>query len=357
VEQLAGLSPYSLIEEQHMARLSRIGITVGDPAGIGPEIVVKALSDPEVHRAARPLVIGDPAALSAWVEKTPGLTMREVRKIERCGEDPGVLHVLPVSGLDPSQVRPGVPTPQGGRSMVEAVNRAVELALEGTLDAVVTGPVNKALMRSSGCAFDGHTPLLAHLTGVRDVVMMLAAKSLRVALVTIHCPLREVPALLTLEAVDRTIALTDRGLRCDFGMPLPRLAVAGLNPHAGEEGLFGREEEEVIAPAVERAVSRGIDAQGPLPPDTVFYRAAAGAFDAVICMYHDQGLIPFKLLHFRDGVNVTLGLPIVRTSVDHGTAYDIAGKGDADPSSLKEAVKTAALMAANRRAAQGAAES
>jgi len=335
-----------------VSHLPRIAITMGDPAGIGPEIIVKALSDAEVYLAARPMVIGDPAVIRAWINKVPDLQIRETLKTAHAGERSGVVDVLPVSKLEPEHIRPGVPTVEGGKAMVAAITRAVDLALKGDMDAVVTGPVSKALMRRAGCAFDGHTPLLAHLTGTGDVVMMLAGERLRVALVTVHRPLREVPGLLTQQAVYRTVVLANQGLNDDFGIEAPRLAVAALNPHAGEEGLYGTEEETVIGPAVKLAQASGINAKGPLPADTVFYRAASGAFDGVICMYHDQGLIPLKLLHFTDGVNITLGLPIVRTSVDHGTAYDIAGKDEAAPSSLKAAIRTAALIAANRHAAR-----
>lgn len=335
-----------------MPFVPRIGITMGDPAGIGPEIIVRALSDPDMYCCARPLVLGDPAALTMALPWSGGPTLREVDDPADAGEAPSVLDVLPVSRLDPDLLQPGRPTVEGGRSMVEAVRLAVDLTLQGDLDGVVTAPISKRLLQQAGVAFEGHTQLLAHLTGARDVVMMLAGERLRVTLVTIHRPLREVPDLLTEEAVLRTIDLTHRGLRLDFGLDAPRLAVAGLNPHAGEDGLFGDEEQRIIGPAVERARDAGMDVRGPLPADTVFFKAVSGAFDAVVCMYHDQGLIPLKLLHFTDGVNVTLGLPIVRTSVDHGTAYDIAGRGAADASSLKAALRTAAFMVTNRRAAR-----
>jgi 4-hydroxythreonine-4-phosphate dehydrogenase len=337
-----------------MSHLPVIGITMGDPAGIGPEIVVKALSNPALRAMARLLVLGDPGAIGAIVEAHPDLTLREIGETNGAGERPAVVDVLPTSRLNPARLRPGAPTLEGGEAMVAAIVRAVQLALEGELDGLVTAPISKALMQRAGHAYEGHTQLLAHLTGAREVVMMLAGERLRVTLVTIHCSLREVPRLLTEEAVLRTLEITHRGLRSDFGIQSPRLAVAALNPHAGEEGLFGDEEERIILPAVRGARFRGIDADGPIPADTVFVKAASGAFDAVVCMYHDQGLIPLKLLHFSDGVNVTLGLPIVRTSVDHGTAYDIAGTGTADPSSLEAAVRTATFMAANRRAARPA---
>jgi len=333
-----------------MNPLPRIGITMGDPAGIGPEIAVKALEDPALFEIVRPVVLGDPGALERQVKVDSGASVRDVNAMDEAGLEPGVADVLAVSHMDPDRYRPGRPTLEGGQSMMSAIIRAVELALQGELDAVVTGPISKVLMQQAGYAFEGHTQLLAHLTGTEEVVMMLAGDRLRVTLVTIHCALRDVPGLLSQEAVLRTLTLTDRGLRFDFGIESPRLAVAALNPHAGEGGLFGDEEERIIAPAVHLARSRGIDAAGPLPADTLFHKAASGSFDAVVCMYHDQGLIPLKLLHFSDGVNVTLGLPIVRTSVDHGTAYDIAGKGIADPSSLKAAIRVAALMVGNRKA-------
>ncbi len=334
-----------------MKRLPQIGITMGDPAGIGPEIAVKCLADPEIHEAARLVVLGDPTALSVHAEQV-GVALRVIRRMDEARHRPGVLDVLAVSRLDPDQVQPGKATLEGGKAMAAAITRAVELALQGDLDAVVTGPISKVLLQQAGHAFEGHTQFLAHLTGSTEVVMMLAGAKLRVTLVTIHCALRDVPRLLTEDSILRTLILTDQGLRTDFAITAPRLAVAALNPHAGEEGLFGDEETRIIEPAIRRARAEGLRVSGPLPADTVFVKAASGGFDAVICMYHDQGLIPLKLLHFSDGVNVTLGLPIIRTSVDHGTAYDIAGKGIADPSSLRAAILTAALMAENRNSMQ-----
>jgi 4-hydroxythreonine-4-phosphate dehydrogenase len=216
---------------------------------------------------------------------------------------------------------------------------------------MVTCPISKVLMHSAGYQYDGHTQLIAHLTQTDSYVMMLAGNKLRVSLVTIHCALKDVPHILSTDIIFNTIAITSKALRQDFGFKKPRLAVAALNPHAGESGLFGSEENDLILPAVRKALKAGLNVSGPFAPDTVFVRAASGEFDAVISMYHDQGLIPLKLLHFSDAVNVTLGLPIIRTSVDHGTAYDIAGKGKADASSLKAAIKLAAVMAVNRKKA------
>ena len=215
---------------------------------------------------------------------------------------------------------------------------------------MVTCPISKALMHRAGHLYDGHTQLISHLTDSPEYVMMLAGERLRVSLATIHCALKDVPSILSEEMVYRTIVITARALVEDFGLENPNLAVAALNPHGGEEGLFGTEDEEIVRPSVKRARGEGFHVVGPFPSDTLFYKAASGQFDAVVAMYHDQGLIPLKLLHFSDAVNVTLGLPIIRTSVDHGTAYDIAGKGQADESSLKAAIKMAAMMVRNRAA-------
>ena len=213
---------------------------------------------------------------------------------------------------------------------------------------MVTCPISKSLMNEAGHLFKGHTQLISHLTDTDDYVMMLAGDRLRVTLVTTHCALKDVPACLDEDKIYKAIAITSNSLQEDFRLKAPRIAVTALNPHGGESGLFGSEEEEIIGPAVERAQSDGYNVTGPLPADSLYFKAASGHFDAVVNMYHDQGLIPLKLLHFSDAVNVTLGLPIIRTSVDHGTAYDIAGKGDADPSSLKAAIRTAVEMAENR---------
>jgi 4-hydroxythreonine-4-phosphate dehydrogenase len=232
--------------------------------------------------------------------------------------------------------------------------KAVELAGSGEVSAMVTGPISKELMNQAGYEFQGHTELIAYLTKTEDYVMMLAGDKLRVALVTVHCPLREVSERINKGLIGKTIAVTCCALKNDFGISNPQVAVAALNPHAGESGLFGSEDMEIIQPAVVEARKSGYFVEGPLPADTVFYHAVKGRFDAVVSMYHDQGLIPLKLLHFSDAVNITLGLPIVRTSVDHGTAYDIAGKGTADPSSLIGAIKMAARIIKERQKAKGA---
>ncbi len=285
----------------------RIGLTVGDPAGIGPEITEQAIRDPRVTQVCTP--------------------------------------VLYDSRSEPVQV--GVADAKGGRASYQAVCRATHDALEGRLDALTTSPINKTSWNLAGLKWPGHTELLADLTGATDVAMMFYTESLRVVLATVHIPLSLVTANLTQARVERTIELAHNELPL-FGCPSPRLALAGVNPHAGEKGLIGREEVEILEPAVKSLRNRGINIEGPLPADTIFVRAVKGEFDAVVACYHDQGLIPAKLVGFGKSVNVTLGLPIVRTSVDHGTAYDIAGKGIADHSSLVEAIILAARLTSRR---------
>jgi 4-hydroxythreonine-4-phosphate dehydrogenase len=264
----------------------------------------------------------------------------------------GLVDVISVSNLKGDLCIPGRPTVPGGKAMIDYIVKAVDLNKDGRVSAMVTCPISKALMHKAGYMFDGHTELLAKLTNTKDYSMMLAGQGLRVSLATIHCALQEVPQRLNKDLIVKTIKLTYSALVNDFGIERPHVAVAGLNPHAGEAGLFGLEDKQIIQPAVEDTKNDGLLVDGPFSADTVFYRAIKGEFDAVVAMYHDQGLIPIKLLNFSDSVNITLGLPIVRTSVDHGTAYDIAGKGIADPSSLLAAIKMAAKIASRRRKSQ-----
>ena len=331
-----------------MPTLPIIAITMGDPAGVGPEIIVKALSDPALYEICRPVVFGDPGALALYLKKDDACSIREIQHPSKASGTAGQIDLIPVCRLNSDCLTPGAPRVEGGAAMVDCILAAVDMALQGEIAAMVTCPISKVLMQQAGHPYEGHTRLIADLTGTKDYVMMLAGEKLRVALVTIHCALKDVPSLVSKESILKTIFVTSKALAQDFGLKRPRIAAAGLNPHAGEEGLFGKEEGQVIEPALREAIKRGYPVQGPFPPDTVFHRAASGHFDAVIAMYHDQGLIPLKLLHFSDAVNITLGLPIIRTSVDHGTAYDIAGKGLADPSSLKAAIRTAVMMARNR---------
>ena len=290
----------------------RVGITVGDPAGIGPEIALKAAADPRVLEVCEPRLYGPDTAEA--IDAFPR----------------------------------GRVSAEAGRAAYEAIVRAVGDAREGTIDAIATAPINKEAFALAGLPWKGHTDLLAHLTGTPRVAMMFYAEALRVVLATIHVPIALVPRLLTRELMDFIIDVTAREMP-RFGYARPRLALAGLNPHAGEHGVIGAEDEAVLRPAVDAARARGVDITGPWPGDTVFARAARGEFDAVIACYHDQGLIPVKLLALGRAVNVTLGLPIIRTSVDHGTAFDIAGRGIADHSSLVEAIRLAAKLVGSRR--------
>jgi 4-hydroxythreonine-4-phosphate dehydrogenase len=283
----------------------RIAITVGDPAGIGPEIAQKTAASAVVLDACEPVLYGPPDTL---------------------------------------RFEPGVLSAGSGRAAYDAICAAVRDAQSGRVDAIATAPISKLAFARAGLPWKGHTDLLGKLTGAPRVAMMFWSEPLKVILATVHVPLADVPATLTRELLEGVIDLTAKELP-RFGMTTPRLALAGLNPHAGEEGVIGTEEQEVLRPAVEDARSRGIDIRGPFPGDTIFVRASRHEFDAVIACYHDQGLIPVKLLAFGSAVNVTLGLPIVRTSVDHGTAFDIAGKGVADPSSMIEATLLAARLA------------
>jgi len=282
----------------------RIAITVGDPSGIGPEVAAKAAADPRVLAVCEPILYEPP---------------------------------------DGTRFAPGVLSAEAGRAAHDVIVRAVSDAMEGAVHAVATAPVNKEAFRLAGLPWAGHTDLLAHLTGAPRVAMMFYSDRLMVVLATVHIALADVPAALTQERVQATIALTADAVPRFTKVP-PRIAVAGLNPHAGEHGLFGGEEDRVIAPAIAACRARGVDVSGPYPADTVFVRATRGEFDVVVACYHDQGLIPVKLLAFGQAVNVTLGLPIVRTSVDHGTAFDIAGKGVADPQSMIAAVLLAARL-------------
>jgi len=282
-----------------------IAITLGDPSGIGPEIAARAASDARVRAVCQPLLYGPEEA---------------------------------------GRFEPGRLSAETGKASFEAIARAVEDARAGKVAAIATAPISKTALALAGLAWRGHTDMLAGLTGARQVAMMFHSEKLRVVLATVHVPLADVPRLVTRELLVDIVALAARELP-RFGVAAPRLALAGLNPHAGEDGLLGSEERDTLAPAVEASRAAGIDIVGPLPADTVFVRAVRGEFDAVIACYHDQGLIPVKLVAFGQAVNVTLGLPIIRTSVDHGTAFDIAGKGIADPASMIEAVLLAARLA------------
>lgn len=304
-----------------------LAITIGDPAGIGCEIVLKSLSQLLPSEVFDAFLVGDSPVIES-ASKLTGLNLSKgVRLIET-----GVIKDHNFKKAEASAT--------GGEASASYIKKAVEMALSGDIDAIVTAPISKESLKMAGLKWPGHTEMLAELTDTKEYAMMLCGDKLRVMLVTIHEPLRKVPELLTVDKVLTTIGLAQRACRM-FDIADPKIAVAGLNPHAGEAGLFGKEEIDFIIPAIKQAKKSGLNVTGPYPADTLFYKAYRGDFDIVICMYHDQCLIPLKMVAFERGVNVTVGLPFVRTSPDHGTAYDIAWKGVADPSSMIEAIKLA----------------
>lgn len=329
-----------------------IGITMGCPASIGPEIILKYFSHEPSSTNISPVVLGDVTVLKKCADS---LGYDSIHIIPWTVGDPlpekkvNHIPVLPLSNLQATDIEWGKPNLTTAKAMAHYIVEGVKLTQEGILDGITTCPISKYSLNQAGFSFPGHTEMLAELTGSQNYAMMMAGDRLRVTLVTIHCPLASVPGALTQNIIIKLIETTHQALSVDFGIVTPKIAVAALNPHAGENLLFGDEEHTTIQPAIAKCQDNGIVVEGPFPPDTVFFKAAQGDYDAVVCMYHDQGLIPFKLLHFDDGVNVTLGLPIVRTSVDHGTAYDIAGSGVADPSSLNHAIELAGTISTNRK--------
>ena len=332
--------------------MSIIGITMGCPASIGPEIILKYFSTSPLTGNLTPVVLGDITVLEKCA-KVLGYNDIVILPWSATAKLPerkrNVIPVLALSNLKDAEIEWGTPNLTTGKAMARYITEGVKLAQDGIIDAITTCPISKYSLNLAGYSFPGHTEMLAELTGSKDYAMMMAGDRLRVTLVTIHCSLASVPENLSTASIIQLIQTTHHALSVDFGIKQPKIAVAALNPHGGENLLFGNDEQTTIEPAVVKARQTGISVEGPFPPDTVFFKAAQGDYDAVVCMYHDQGLIPFKLLHFDDGVNVTLGLPIVRTSVDHGTAYDIAGTGTADPSSLSHAVELAGTISDNRK--------
>ena len=319
---------------------------MGDPVGIGPEVIVKALGEESVWKICSPLVLGDRGVINKSLSLLGSkLPVRPIVDFEEEYKEEKFINFMPLSNLNMGQFSYGKPNGDTGKAMLTYIKKAIHLALEKQIDAVVTCPINKAALTLAGCSYPGHTELFADETKVKEYAMMLMGEKLKVVLTTIHHPLRKVPDILTPEKILSATRLCHHTLKIYFGINRPKLAVAALNPHAGEGGLFGEEEEKVIEPAIFQARKTGLNVSGPFSPDALFFYASKGKYDAVICMYHDQGLIPLKLLHFEDAVNITLGLPIIRTSVDHGTAYDIAGTGKANPKSLINAIKIAAQMA------------
>lgn len=336
-----------------------LGITMGDPAGVGPEITVKALEDASLYALCRPVVFGDAAAIADAVSFTGSrLRVRTVLSASDADGDYGTIDLVDAGLLSPGSWQYGKVAASCGEAAYQYIHRAIDAAMRGEIAGVVTGPINKEALNRSGHHYSGHTEIFADLTGSSNYAMVLSTDSLRVIHVTTHVSLREACERLSRDRVLNVIRLADEAGRL-FGAAAPRVAVAGLNPHCSENGLFGHEEADAILPAVQAAQAEGIHAEGPIPPDTVFVRAVAGEFDIVVAMYHDQGHIPLKLTGFRldpvtgaytamGGVNSTVGLPIIRTSVDHGTAFDRAGKNLANPQSMADAIRLAVQMARYR---------
>jgi 4-hydroxythreonine-4-phosphate dehydrogenase len=340
-----------------------VGITMGDPAGVGPEIVAKALAAPSVAERCRAVIIGDRGIMAeALALIGSDLTLHPIRSPGEARWEPGALDCLDLANVDPARLPRAQVSARAGKAAYDYIEAGVKLALAGEVAALVTAPVNKEALAAAGLPHSGHTEILASLTGARDFAMLLMGRELKVIHVTTHVALKKVPDLVTRERVLRAIRLGHQVLRW-LGEAPARIAVAGLNPHAGEEGLFGEEEQTAIMPAIEAARAEGLDVSGPYPADTLFSRARGGEFAMVVAMYHDQGHIPVKTLGFTydersgqwtglSGVNVTVGLPFLRVSPDHGTAFDRAWKGIANPESMLEAIDVAVRMlsAAARRA-------
>jgi 4-hydroxythreonine-4-phosphate dehydrogenase len=322
-----------------------IGITMGDPTGIGPEITVKALSMEEPFQACRPVVFGDRRVLSRAIQiQNLSTALEAVDQIPRDGYVPRKIFFFPLSQLENSSLRFGQPDRACGAAMVRYIEEAVKRVRSGELNAITTCPINKQAMNDAGYSFPGHTELLAHLAGAPSVAMMFVGPKWRIVLVTIHLPLKDVSGWISKDRILSILRLTDEGMKKHFGISNPKIAVLGLNPHCGEGGLLGEEEKKEILPAIAEAKIIGMGVEGPFPADSFFNVSGRHVFDAVVAMYHDQGLIPVKMFGFKESVNFTLGLPFIRTSVDHGTAYDIAGKGLADPTNLVKAMLTAANL-------------
>jgi 4-hydroxythreonine-4-phosphate dehydrogenase len=316
-----------------MSKKPKIGITMGDPNGIGPEVVVKALCCAEIQELCEPVVFGSAEILE------------EAQKLFGLRAD---CELIEAGDFGKDSLMPGTADEAAGRASLSYIEKAVDAALKKEIDALVTAPICKESIHMAGSKHPGHTEMLGELTGTGDAIMMFEGSRFRVVLVTIHTALSNVHGLITKEKVFNTIRAANDSLINLFKIAEPKIAVCGLNPHAGESGAFGDEEIVSIAPAVLEAREIGIDVTGPMPADTLFYYANQGTWDAVVAMYHDQGLVPFKMVSFEDGVNLTIGLPIIRTSPDHGTAFDIAWDGTADPSSMVSAIKLALRLAGNK---------
>lgn len=339
-----------------------IGITMGDPAGIGPEITVKALADPRIYETCRPVVIGDAAVMeqAAAIVRKEGITIHPVQELSEAVYEYGMIDVYDKKVTDLKGLKLGEVSAVAGESAFQYVKEVIRLAMEGQVDATVTNALNKEAINLAGHPYSGHTEIYADFTGTKKYTMMLAHENIRVVHVSTHVSLREACDRVKKDRVLEVIRIADRAVK-ELRIENPKIGVAGLNPHSGENGLFGREEIEEIIPAIEAAKEEGICAEGPVPPDTIFSKARGGWYDIVVAMYHDQGHIPLKLVGFvydREkgkweavaGVNITLGLPVIRTSVDHGTAFDQAGKGTANELSLVNAIDYAVKLSVAKKA-------
>lgn len=327
---------------------------MGDPGGIGPEVILEALSSPEIKNVANYIIIGSEKILS---DITGNLGIGEQLQLSRIDntslipnrDQSGDIYVLDIDNISVNDALKHTPLPESGRASIEYILKGLELVLDGEVDALVTAPISKEAINLAGFDYRGHTELLKEKTSVEDVVMFMTGKGLRVSFVTTHLAINEVSGHINQENVFSTIQITATGLKTFFGIDQPKIAVCGLNPHCGDGDRFGTEERDFIIPAIARAQKAGIDCYGPLSSDTVFNKALNGEFDIVVVQFHDQGTIPIKMHAFDSGVNITLGIPIIRTSPTHGTAFDIAGKGITYPGSMIEAIKTAVMMANTRK--------
>jgi 4-hydroxythreonine-4-phosphate dehydrogenase len=331
-----------------------IGITMGDPCGIGPEVILKALSSQEIGSTADFVIIGSYNVLR---DVADSISIEKVFKLSRLDSMPlnvdrdsiNNINVLDSDNVSAQDAIFHKPLPGSGRASVEYIMKGLKLAMDGGIDAIVTAPISKEAVKMAGFEFAGHTELLKEKTAAENVVMLMAGKGLRVSFVTTHLAVKDVSGFINPESVFSTIQTTATGLKNLFGIAEPKIAVCGMNPHCGDGVRFGTEERDTIIPAISRAQEMGIDCAGPLSSDTVFNKALNGEFDVVVVQFHDQGTIPIKMHAFDSGVNITLGIPIIRTSPTHGTAFDIAGKGVADPGSMIEAIKTAVMMAEKQK--------
>jgi 4-phospho-D-threonate 3-dehydrogenase / 4-phospho-D-erythronate 3-dehydrogenase len=344
-----------------MSNLPILGITMGDPSGIGPEISIKALADKKIYEECRPIMVGDAKTLAkaAQIVGHPELKINAVHDVADAKFEFGTIDVYDLENVDIDKLEYGKVQNMGGKAAFECVKAVIELALAGKIDATITNPLNKEALNSAGFHYSGHTEIYAEMTGTKDYSMMLADGNLRVVHVSTHVSLREACDRVKKDRVYKVIKIANEACK-NLGIANPRIAVAGLNPHCGENGLFGTEEAQEITPAIEQAKAEGVNVEGPIPPDSVFSKARGGMYDIVVAMYHDQGHIPLKVVGFVydqkegkwqavNGVNITLGLPIIRSSVDHGTAFDQAGKGVANQSSLVNAIEYGILLAKNKK--------